>query len=273
MLVDSHCHLDFPDFAAERDAVVARARAAGVGAMITICTHVSRFDAILEVADSYPDVVCSLGIHPHHAEPEAGFDDPAQLTALVRRHPRIVGIGETGLDYYYDSSPRPRQAESFRNHIRVCRDTGLPLIIHTRDAEEDTVRILREEGAGPGSGLKGVFHCFSGSAWLAQQALELGFHISLSGIVTFKKAEALRAAVAEVPLERLLVETDAPYLAPVPYRGKRNEPAYVVHTAKAVAALKGVDVRSVEASTTAAFHAVFDRAAAQLEQVDPAPCA
>jgi len=268
MLVDSHCHLDFPDFASERDSVVARARAAGVGAMVTICTQVSRFDSVLAVAESYPDVVCTLGVHPHHAAAEAGYDDPTHLSDLASQHPRVVGIGETGLDYYYDSSPRDRQAESFRHHIRACRETGLPLIIHTRDAEEDTIRILQEEGAGPGSGVKGVFHCFSGSAWLAREALALGFHISVSGIITFKKAESLRATIVDVPLERLLVETDAPYLAPVPYRGKRNEPAYVVHTAKVVAGIKNVDRAALEASSTAAFHTVFDRAAAQLTLVD-----
>ncbi|ACI98584.1 TatD family hydrolase [Rhodospirillum centenum] len=256
MLVDSHCHLDFPDFQEERDQVVQRAREAGVGLMLTICTHASRFEQVWAVAQAYPTVYCTLGIHPHHALDEATHSDVAHLVALAGR-PKVAGIGETGLDYYYDQSPRDVQQESFRRHIRVCLETGLPLIVHTRDAEEDTIRILREEGAG--KGLKGLLHCFSSSRRLAEEALEFGFHISFSGIVTFKKSEDLREIARMVPLDRMLVETDAPYLAPVPLRGKRNEPAFTVHTARLLAEVKGVSYDALATATTANFLNLFDR--------------
>jgi TatD DNase family protein len=247
MLVDSHCHLDFPEFADERDEVVARARRAGVARMITICTHLSRFERIREIADAYPDVYCSVGIHPHNAGSE--FPDlSVERIAELASHPKVVGIGETGLDYYYDKSPRDVQERSFRVHCRAARETGLPIIVHTRDADEDTGRILAEEGAG--RGLDGVLHCFSSGRALAERALEMGFHISLSGIVTFRNSDELRAIVATVPLDRILVETDAPFLAPVPKRGKRNEPAFIVHTAALVAEVKGVSPEELARRST-----------------------
>lgn len=258
LLVDSHCHLDFPDFQAERDAVVQRARDMGVGLMLTICTHVSRFDQVHGIAMAYPDVFCTLGVHPHHAEPETPHSGVEALLKLAKR-PKVVGIGETGLDYYYDQSPRDVQQDSFRRHLRVCRETDLPVIVHTRDSEEDTIRILREEGAGQPGGVRGLLHCFSGSRQLAEQALELGFHISFSGILTFKKSEELRAVARIVPMDRLMVETDAPYLAPVPMRGKRNEPAFTVHTAEVLADVKSVSYADIAASTTSNFLRLFNK--------------
>jgi TatD DNase family protein len=255
MLVDSHCHLDFPDFAQELDQVVGRARAHGVGRMVTICTRVSQFDRVLKVAERFDDVVCTVGVHPHEAEKEADADT-RRLVELAK-HPKVVGIGETGLDYFYEHSPRDLQARSFRAHIAASRETGLPLVVHTRDADEDMAAILGEEmavGAFPG-----VLHCFSSSRQLADRAIELGLYISLSGIVTFKKAEELRATAQAMPLDRLLVETDAPYLAPVPMRGKRNEPAFVAHTARAVAELRGMGTAAFEAQTTENFFRLFAR--------------
>lgn len=253
MLVDSHCHLDFPDFDDELDEVVARARRAGVGLMLTICTHLTRFERVLAVAERYDDVYCTVGIHPHEAgnEPEATADRLIDLA----RHPKVVGFGETGLDYFYEHSPRAAQQESFRAHIAAARQAGLPVIIHTRDAEDDTMAILAEEHAkGP---FHGVVHCFSSSAQLAEKAVDLGLYISLSGIVTFKKAEALRETVQGVPVDHLLVETDAPYLAPVPKRGKRNEPAFTVHTAEVVAGLKKMPAEAFARATTENFLRLF----------------
>lgn len=257
MLVDSHCHLDFPDFGEEVEAIVGRARAAGVVRMVTICTHVSRFAQVAAVAERFDDVLCSVGVHPHHAEPELAEATEAHLIALAK-HPKVVGIGETGLDYFYDRSPRDAQHESFRRHIRVCLETGLPLLVHTRDADEDTMRIIREEATG--ARLTGLLHCFSSGRRLAEEAVAFGLHISLSGIVTFRKSEELRAIVADLPLDRLLVETDAPFLAPLPYRGKRNEPAYVAETAAVVAAVKGVAPAELARITTANFFRLFTRA-------------
>lgn len=236
MLVDSHCHLDYLERDGDLDEVIERARRAGVGALITICTKLSEFDQVRAIAERYDEVYCSVGVHPHEAEGE-GQGDTARLIALAD-HPKVVGIGETGLDYYYEHSPRARQQDSFRTHIRAARDSGLPVIVHSRDADDDTIALLREaREEGP---FTGVIHCFTAGPELARASLELGLYISVAGIVTFKKADALRRTLGEVPLERLLVETDAPYLAPVPKRGKRNEPAYVVHTAAALAALKGI---------------------------------
>jgi TatD DNase family protein len=255
VLVDSHCHLDFPEFTAELDEVVARARRAGVGRMVTICTRLDQFDRVRAIAERFPEVYCSVGVHPHEAGDDWGYD-PATLVALAR-HPKVVGIGESGLDYYYEHSPRAAQQRSFRAHIAAARETGLPLIVHTRDAEPDTLAILAEEQArGP---FRGVIHCFSGSRALAEGAVGLGMMVSLSGILTFKKAEAVREAAATVPPDRLLVETDAPYLAPVPHRGKRNEPAFVVHTASVAAALAGLAPDALAARTTANFFALFDK--------------
>jgi TatD DNase family protein len=255
MLVDSHCHLDFPEFAPELDEVVARARRAGIGRMVTICTRLDQFDRVRAIAERFPEVYCSVGVHPHEAGADWGCD-PATLIALAR-HEKVVGIGETGLDYYYEHSPREAQQRSFRAHIEAARATGLPLIVHTRDAETDTVEILREETAkGP---FPALIHCFTGSVELAEKMTDLGFYISLSGIVTFKKAEGVRGAAASVSPDRLLVETDAPYLAPVPHRGKRNEPAFVVHTAAAAAALAGLSADALADQTTANFFRLFSK--------------
>ena len=257
MLVDSHCHLDFPEFAPELDRVVARARDAGVTACVTIGTTLEKFPDVLEVARRFDNVWCSVGIHPHEAEKEL-LDDASPLLERAADS-KVVGIGETGLDYYYEHSPREQQKRNFHTHIAAARETGLPLIVHTRDAEDDTIAILSDEMAK--GRFTGLIHCFTGSQRLADAALELGFFISVSGIATFKKSDALRAVIATVPLERLLVETDAPYLAPMPYRGKRNEPAFVVNTAKVLAELKRVSADEIAAATTANFFRLFTRAA------------
>jgi TatD DNase family protein len=253
MLVDSHCHLDFPDFAAEREAVVARARAAGVGTMLTIGTRLDQFAGVRAIAEGDAAIWCSVGAHPHEAAAHAGLL-PEQLAALAA-HSKVVGIGETGLDHHYDLSPRDIQERVFRAHIAASHMTGLPLIIHAREADREIAKILEELHPPPG-----VFHCFSSGRDLADAALALGFYISVSGIVTFKKAEDLRAIVRDLPLDRLLVETDSPYLAPVPYRGKRNEPAFVAATAVAVAALKGISLERVAEATTANFFRLFAKA-------------
>lgn len=257
MLVDSHCHLDFPDFAGERDAIVARAREAGVGTILTISTRLATFDLVREIAERYDALYCTVGVHPHEADREDDAADAARLAKLAR-HPKVIGIGETGLDYYYEHSVRARQQAAFRAHLAAARETGLPVVVHTRDADRDVMALLREE-AGKG-GVSGLLHCFAASRELAECALELGFYISFSGIVTFKKAEPVRAVAREVPLDRLLVETDAPYLAPVPYRGKRNEPAYVVHTAAVVAAERGLPVEALAEATTDNFFRLFAKA-------------
>jgi TatD DNase family protein len=257
MLVDSHCHLDFPDFADELDDVVARAREAGVGAMLTICTRLSEFDKVLGIAERYDDVWCSVGVHPHEAASEEGVT--VERIVALSRNPKVVGIGEAGLDYYYDNSPRERQREVFRLHIRAAREAGLPLIVHSRDADADTVALLADGQNGAGA-LTGVIHCFSSTRVLAQGALDLGFYISLSGIVTFRNAEELRSIAAEVPDDRLLVETDSPYLAPVPKRGKRNEPAFVTLTAARVAELRGTTGSALATQTTENFFQLFSKA-------------
>ena len=255
-LVDSHCHLDFPDFAEERAAVIARARAAGIGTMVTICTKITEFDDVRAIAESDPDIWCTVGIHPHEAGSEPAVDE-ARLAALAD-HPKVIGIGECGLDYHYDLSPRDRQAEVFRTHARAARENGLPLVVHTREADDDTAALLAEESQG--GRLTGVLHCFTSSQKLALQGIDLGFYVSFSGIVTFKNAEDLRETVKAVPLERMLVETDAPFLAPVPKRGKRNEPAFVAHTAAFIAGLKGVSPEELAAVTTDNFHRLFPKA-------------
>lgn len=256
MLVDSHCHLDFPDFGPELDAVVDRARNAGVGTMLTIGTRLKAFDGVRAIAERYTDIWCSVGVHPH----EAAVEPLDESSALVERasHPRVVGIGEAGLDYYYEHSPRDDQVRNFRAHIQASRQTGLPLIVHARDADDDLCEILEEE-AKCGS-FPGLIHCFSSTAKLAKTALDIGFYISVSGIVTFKKADELRAIVADVPLDRLLVETDAPYLAPMPHRGKRNEPAFVKNTAETVARLKNVEPARLADVTTDNFFRLFAKA-------------
>ncbi len=253
MLVDSHCHLDFPDFAEERDAVIARARAAGIGTMLTIGTRLDQFPAVRSIAEAYDDVWCSVGAHPHEAADHAATN--ADELAALAAHPRVVGIGETGLDFHYEHSPHDVQEFVFRAHIAASRASGLPLIVHAREADDAVARILREERPPPG-----VLHCFSSGRALAEAALELGFYISISGIVTFRNADDLRAIVRDVPLDRLLVETDAPYLAPVPHRGKRNEPAFVARTAAAVAALKEIEPDALAAATTDNFFRLFAKA-------------
>ncbi len=258
MLVDSHCHLDFDVFDDDREDVVARALEAGVGTLVTICTHLSKFDTVRAIAAAHEGVWCSVGIHPHQVA-EEGVAPAARLVELAG-DPLVVGIGETGLDYYYDHSPRDDQRASFRAHIAAARQTGLPLIVHARDADEDTAAILAEE-AGQGA-YPGVLHCFSAGRALAEAALELGLYVSLSGIVTFRNADELRATVRDVPLDRLLVETDSPFLAPVPNRGKRNEPALVVHTARAVAEIKGIDEAELARATTENFFRLFSKATA-----------
>lgn len=253
MLIDSHCHLDYFE---DADAVVARARAAGVGRLLTIGTTMAKFDAVKAIAERHDDVACSVGIHPHEAASESA--DMARLMDAAS-HAKVVGIGETGLDYFYDKSPRGDQARNFRAHIAAARKSELPLIVHTRDADDDTAAILSEE-MGQGA-FRGVLHCFTSSQALAEAALALGFSISLSGIVTFKNAEPLREVARRIPLDRLLVETDAPYLAPVPVRGKRCEPAFVAHTARFVAALRGVEIKEFAEITSANYRRLFDKAA------------
>ena len=255
MLIDSHCHLDFPELAADLDGVVERARTAGVGGMVTISTELEKAAGLCEIARRYDNVWCSVGIHPHESGRYPGVR--AEEIAALAEPEEVVAIGESGLDYYYEHSPREAQQHSFRAHIDVARRTGLPLVVHTRGADEDTVAILAEEMEA--GAFTGLIHCFSTSQWLAEQAIALGLYVSIAGIVTFNKAGALREAVAALPLERLLVETDSPFLAPVPNRGKSNEPAWVVQTARKVAELKGVDMAEVAAATTANFFALFTR--------------
>jgi len=255
MLVDSHCHLDFPDFASELDAVVARARAAGIGRIVTISTRVKKHAQVLAIAEKFTDVFCSVGTHPHSAQEETDID-AAKLIALSQ-HPKIVAIGEAGLDYHYDKSPRDLQAKSFREHIAAARETRLPLVIHSRDCDEDMAKTLAEETAK--GAFPAVLHCFTGGRALAMKAIDLGLHISFTGILTFKNSTALREIAAALPAERILVETDAPYLAPGPYRGKRNEPAYVVETARVLAEARGVSADEIARATTENFFRLFNK--------------
>ena len=255
MLVDSHCHLDFPDFAADLDGTVARAGQAGVGMMLTIGTSLGRFPGVRAVAERFDNIYCTVGIHPHEADAEPDVD-VEKLIALAD-HPKVVGFGETGLDYFYEHSSRERQQQSFRVHIAAARQTGLPLIIHTRDADADMVAILEEEYAkGP---FPGLVHCFSSSQEVADKAIKMGLYISLSGIITFNKAEGLRQIVETLPLERLLVETDSPYLAPTPKRGKSNEPAFVAYTALKLAAIKQIASQQIADITTDNFMRLFSK--------------
>jgi TatD DNase family protein len=258
-LVDSHCHLDFPDFAGQVPAVLDRAAAADVAHLVTICTKVTEFDKVLAIAESDPRISCSVGIHPHEAAEEPAVD--TERLVQLAGHSKVVGIGEAGLDYFYDKSPRDRQRQVFATHIEAARQSRLPLIVHSRDADDDTIDEL-QVGAEKG-GLTGVIHCFTSTQKLADAALEMGFFISLSGIVTFKSAEALRQVAKSVPLDRLLVETDSPYLAPVPRRGKSNEPSYVKHTATFVAELLGLSYEELAQRTTANFQRLFAKASLQ----------
>ena len=255
MLVDSHCHLDFPDFAAELDEVVARARASGIGRLVTICTRVRKHAQVLAVAEKFPEVFCSVGTHPHNAHEELDIDAKA-LIALTK-NPKVVAIGEVGLDYHYDNSPRDAQAQGLRQHIAAARETGLPLVIHAREADADMARILEDE-TGKGT-FPAVLHCFTGGRDLAFKAIELGHYVSFTGILTFKNSAALRDIAAALPADRILVETDAPYLAPLPYRDKRNEPAYVVETAKVLADTCGVTADEIARQTTENFFRLFNK--------------
>lgn len=257
-LVDHHCHLDFPDFAEERDAIVARATAAGVGTLVTISTRVRKFDVYREIAEAYPRVFFSVGTHPHQAHEE--LDVPVAEIVEKSQHPKCIAIGEAGLDYFYDKSPRAAQREGLLNHIAAARQTGLPLVIHSRDADDDMGDLLEAEMAK--GAFTAVLHCFTGGDRLAARALQLGLYISASGVITFKKSEALRAVFASVPLDRLLVETDAPYLAPGPQRGRRNEPSFVVHTAATLAEVKGIGRDALAAATTENFYRLYAKATA-----------
>lgn len=256
MLVDSHCHLDFPDFADDLDAIVARAHAAGVGRMVTISTRVRRFPGILAIAEAHDSVYCSVGTHPHNAAEE--LDISAEELVRLSAHPKVVAIGEAGLDYFYDYSPREAQASGLRTHIAAARATGLPLVIHARDADDDMIAILEDE-SGKGA-FPFILHCFSSGQRLADAGVRLGGYVSFSGILTFRKSEELRAIARTVPHDRLLVETDAPYLAPVPYRGKPNEPAYVRYVAEEIARLRGLPADEVIAASTDNFFTLFSHA-------------
>jgi TatD DNase family protein len=255
MLIDSHCHLDFPQFQSDLPGVIARAKAANVGRMITISTRVANYDAYRALAEAHDEVFFTTGTHPHraHEEPDT------EIATLVKlsKHPRCVGIGEAGLDYHYDHSPRDVAAKVFRTHIAAARETGLPLVIHSRDADDDMAAILTDE-MGKGA-FKALLHCFTSSRGLAETGLALGLTISFSGVLTFKTSDELRAIARDVPLDRMLVETDAPYLAPVPYRGKTNEPSFVAHTAQMLADVKGVSLQEITSMTTRNVMNLFDK--------------
>ncbi|QLH71817.1 TatD family hydrolase [Rhodopseudomonas palustris] len=255
MLVDSHCHLDFPDFADDLAGIVARAEASGVGRMVTISTRVRKLPDLVAIAERFPNVYCSVGTHPHHADEEDGITTD-ELVKLAQ-HPKVVAFGEAGLDYFYEMGSRPAQERGFRAHIAAARETGLPLVIHTREADEDCGKILEDE-MGKGA-FRAVLHCYTGGRDLAMQAIDLGLMISFTGILTFKKSQALRDLAAELPADRVLVETDSPYLAPGKYRGKRNEPSYVVETAKVLAEVRGVSLDEIARQTTENFFRLFGK--------------
>ena len=255
MLVDSHCHLDFPDFSGDLDAIVARASEAGIGRMVTISTRVRRLSELIAIAERFPNVYCSVGTHPHHADEEDGIS--ANELAELTRHPKVVALGEAGLDYFYDNGSPQAQARGFRAHIAAARMTGLPLVIHTRQADSDCGRILEEEVArGP---FRAVLHCYSGGRELAMKAIDLGLSISFTGILTFPKSGSLRALAAELPADRIMVETDSPYLAPGKFRGKRNEPAYVVEVARVLAEARGVSLDEICRQTSQNFFRLFSK--------------
>ncbi len=258
MFVDSHAHIDGPEFDADREQVIQRARAAGVSAILNIGTgdpHSGVLERALELSEKYEDVYSAIGVHPHDARL---FNDKVEqrMMALIKRSPRILAWGEIGLDFHYDNSPRDAQMEVFRQQLKLARAARLPVIVHTREAEDETIEILKSEWAG--SNLPGIMHCFSGSFRLAQEAINLGFSISFSGILTFKKAEELRMVTKRVPLDRLLIETDCPFLAPIPFRGKRNEPAYVVEVARCLADLSGMGLEEIARITTENFVKLFN---------------
>jgi TatD DNase family protein len=255
MLVDSHCHLDFPDFADDLDAIVARAEASGVKRIVTISTRVRRLGGLLAITERFPDVYCSVGTHPHNADEEDGIA-ASELIELAG-HPKIVALGEAGLDYFYQHGSREAQERGFRVHIAAARATGLPLVIHTREADDDCGRILEDEMVkGP---FRAVLHCYTGGRELAMKAIALGLSISFTGILTFKKSQALRDLAAELPGDRIMVETDAPYLAPGKFRGKRNEPAHVVEIAKVLAEARGVSFEEISRQTSENFFRLFSK--------------
>ena len=258
MLVDSHCHLDFPDFQTRLPAVIASAKAAGVGRMVTISTFVARHETYRALAEAHDTVFFTIGTHPHNAASEP--DVPEERLVELAQHPRCIAIGEAGLDYHYDKSPRDVQRKVFRTHIAAARSAGLPLIIHARNADDDMIEILRDETAK--GRFDAVLHCFSSTAELAEVGVELGLYVSFSGILTFKNSEDIRQVAASVPRDRLLVETDAPYLAPTPYRGKTNEPAYVAQTARVLADVIDVTEAEVARITTENFYRLFAKARA-----------
>jgi TatD DNase family protein len=253
-LVDSHCHLDYKPLSEDLKVTLGRAEEAEVGAVLTIGTTIEGSRRLVPWIEPFENIWCTAGVHPHEAAKE--LEGLHQLRELSR-HPKVIGLGETGLDYYYDNSPREAQLQAFRHHIEVAAETGLPLIIHTRDADTQTATVLAEAA---NCGVCGVLHCFSSTRQLAEKALELGFYISISGIVTFKNAEGLREIVRDLPLDRLLVETDAPYLAPVPHRGRPNEPALLIHTARKLADVKGLELNAVARATTDNFFRLFAKA-------------
>ncbi|MGM4892043.1 TatD family hydrolase [Tardiphaga sp. 839_C3_N1_4] len=259
MLVDSHCHLDFPDFAEDLDGIVARAEAAGVGTLVTISTRVRRLPALLAIADRFPNVYCSVGTHPHNADEEDGIsaDELIELT----EHPKVIALGEAGLDNFYEHGSSGAQERGFRAHIAAARATGLPLVIHTREADEQCGAILADEMAK--GAFKAVLHCYTGGRELAMKAIDMGLSISFTGIITFKKSQELRDLAAELPADRIMVETDAPYLAPGKWRGKRNEPSYVVETAKVLAETRGVSLEELSQQTTENFFRLFSKASAE----------
>jgi TatD DNase family protein len=260
MLVDSHCHLNFPDFKEDLDGVIQRARAAGVTVMQTICTEMDEFDEVHAIAQRYDGVYCSVGVHPN----DSGEEKQVTAEELIEKcvNPKVIGIGETGLDYHYENTDRALQKKNFIEHIKAGRATGLPVIVHSRDADDDTMALLADE-ISKGS-FKGLIHCFTASKQLADKAVELGFYISLSGIISFKNAQPIRDALADVPLSRILVETDAPYLAPVPHRGKRNEPAFTVYTNRILAELKNIPEAECARLTTENFFRLFSKASPRL---------
>jgi len=266
LVVDSHCHLDYEGLAERLPEVLEHAEAAGVGLMVSISTRVRKFERLLRIAEENPNVFCTIGTHPHNAHEELDVT-VAELVAIAQ-HPKVVGIGEAGLDYHYDFSPRAAQEQGFRLHIAAARETGLPLVIHSREAEADTARILEEE-MGKGA-FKPLLHCYTSKPELARAGLALGAYVSFSGILTYKSAEELRETAALVPMDRLLVETDSPYLAPVPFRGKTNEPAFVVKTLETLAKVKGVPAADMAGATNDNFFRLFDKVPRPARYANPA---
>lgn len=255
-LIDSHCHLNDEPMAGNIEGTLRRATDKGIKGFMTICTDLSKIPVVTSITESHENVFATVGVHPHEAQTVSSPDELFKILTEAASHPKVVGFGETGLDYYYHHSPQEAQQKSFISHIEAGLDVDLPLIVHTRDAEEDTIRLLKTIGQGKA---RGVIHCFSGSAWLRDQALELGFYLSVSGIVTFNKADELREVVKDAPLDRMLVETDAPFLAPVPYRGKPNEPAYLIETVKKLAELKKIPYDELCRQTTHNFLTLFSK--------------